>query len=128
MALNYALGTVWGPPSAPLAPHLAFLLEPTCGSTHAQPHLRSLLSLVRLPPDPSVYIVTSASSHSDMGPSVSTVSKIGPAGMVSCSETKPLQNNVLLLGSSSSAVFCTESIRFLYRRVPIFDDFRAFPK
>ena len=110
MALNSALGTVWRPPNAPRAPYFATLLEPVTGSTHAQPHLRSLLSLVRFPPDPSVKIVTLVSSHSDLGPNVSTVWNIWPAGMVSCSETKPRQYSVLLFGSPLHRLYSAQNL------------------
>ena len=76
IVFNSALGTVCNPPSEPLSPYKAFLLDPLWGTTQAQPHLRSLLSLVRLPPDPSVNIVTFFSQYVFISPRLSEFSII----------------------------------------------------
>ena len=110
MALSSALGTVCCPPSAPLAPYIASLQEPGFGRTHAHPHLRNRLSFVLLPPDPSVNMVTLLSVHSDIGPRVSIVSNMGPDGVVSCSDSKPLLNSVRLFRSPLHLLYSAQHL------------------
>ena len=110
MAFNSALGTVCNPPNAPLAPYNASFSDPRLGSTHAQPHLRSLLSLVLFPPDPSVKIVTFSSLHSPIGPNTAVVSNIGPDGIVSCLDTEPFQYNVRFLTSPLHLLYSAQNL------------------
>ena len=92
-------------PSCPIYSFFAgaWFRKDTCPSASTQ-------SFVLLPPDPSVYIVTLLSVHSDIGPRVCIVSYMGPDGVVSCSDTMPLQNNVRLFWSPLHLLYSAQNL------------------